>query len=198
MERVLSCYWRGVEPLTYFIKLYKNRFYLCYVILERKGGCSVNGTKWVTFILIPLWGVYFEWLSDFARITSTPLIRSQEPLFLFEGLCLRRASPSFGQGWRNNWRLKGKRENEMGRLEGLPYRKLSIGRKWEAFTKTTERMKNRKVLFEADLTEGGGGEGTTEQWLWAVRGRCWMTREISINYGKWRGALNDGLDFMMA
>lgn len=74
----------------------------------------------------------------------------------------------------------------------------SIGRKWKAFTKTTERMKKRKVLFEADLTEGRGGEGTTEQWLWAVRGLCWMTREISINYGKWRGALNDGLDFMMA
>lgn len=58
----------------------------------------------------------------------------------------------------------------MGRLEGLPYRKLSIGRKLKAFTKTTERMKKRKVLFEADLTEGKGGEGTTKQWLWAVRG----------------------------
>jgi hypothetical protein len=30
-------------------------------------------------------------------------------------------------------------------------------------------MKKRKVLFEADLTEGRGGEGTIEQWLGAVR-----------------------------
>ncbi|KAI3666200.1 hypothetical protein L1987_89314 [Smallanthus sonchifolius] len=34
-----------------------------------------------------------------------------------------------------------------------------VSRNNVAFTKTTERMKKRKVLFEADLTEGRGGEG---------------------------------------
>lgn len=54
-----------------------------------------------------------------------------------------------------------------------------------------------EAASQLPATEGRGGEGTTEQWLWAVRGLSWMTREISINYGKWRGALNDGLDFMI-
>ena len=50
----------------------------------------------------------------------------------------------------------------MGRLEGLFYWKLSIGRKWKVFIKIIEWMKKRKVLFEVDLIEGRGGEGIIE------------------------------------